>query len=161
MKELAEELKKQFTCTGGNTEKYITFTVQIEKEITRIDKIGKEIAKNISYILQFIDSARFMASSLSNLVHKLSEGIHRIKYKYGHDDKKSEICGIKYNYCNCSLEYTNFKDTLIEYKRLYCNKPYQQKFNEKLKETFFNIYQFSNRGNNLVYFIVAKRCLYI
>ena len=44
---------------------------------------------------------------------------------------------------------------------MYCNKNYQQKFNEKLKETFFNIYQFSNHGNNLVYFIVAKRCLYI
>ena len=82
MKELAEELKKQFTCTGGNTEKYITFTVQIEKEITRIDKIGKEIAKNISYILQFIDSARFMASSLSNLVNNPYEVIHRTKCKF-------------------------------------------------------------------------------
>ena len=35
------------------------------------------------YILQFIDGATFMAaSSLSNLVNKLSEGIHRIKCKY-------------------------------------------------------------------------------
>ena len=41
----------------------------------------------ISYILQFIDSARFMASSLSNLVNNLSERTHRIKCKYGHDDK--------------------------------------------------------------------------
>ena len=30
------------------------------------------------YVLQFIDSARFIASSLSNLVNNLSEGIHRI-----------------------------------------------------------------------------------
>ena len=29
-----------------------------------------------------------MASSLSNLVNNLSEEIHRIKCKYGHDDKK-------------------------------------------------------------------------
>ena len=41
-------------------------------------------------ILQLIDSARFMASSLSNLVNNLSLGIHRIKYKFGHDDKKCE-----------------------------------------------------------------------
>ena len=35
-KESAEEFQKQFTCLGQNTEKYITFTIPIEKEITRI-----------------------------------------------------------------------------------------------------------------------------
>ena len=35
--------------------------------------------KNISYILQFIDSARFITNSLSKLVCSLSEGIHEIK----------------------------------------------------------------------------------
>ena len=34
-----------------NTEKCITFTVPIEKEVTRIDKNGEEITKNIRYIL--------------------------------------------------------------------------------------------------------------
>ena len=63
--------KKQLTCLGENTEKIITFTVPIEKEIKRIDKQGKENKENISYILQFIDSTRFMASSLSNLLKKL------------------------------------------------------------------------------------------
>ena len=29
-----------------------------------------------------------MATSLSNLVNNLSEGIHRIKCKFGRDDKK-------------------------------------------------------------------------
>ena len=75
VKELAEEFKKQFTCLRGNTEKYIIFKVPIEKEVTRIDKNGEEITKNISYILQFIDSARSVASSLSNLVNKLPERI--------------------------------------------------------------------------------------
>ena len=28
------------------------------------------------------------------------------------------ICRIKYKYCDCFLEYTNFKDDLIEYKCL-------------------------------------------
>ena len=73
---------------GKNTEKYITFTVPIEKEVTRSGKNGEEITKNISYILQFIDSARFIASSLSNLANNLSEVIHKIKRKFGHDDEK-------------------------------------------------------------------------
>ena len=88
IKELAEEFKKQFTCLGENTEKYITFTVPIENEVTRIGKNGEEITKNTSYILQFIDSARFMTSSLSNFVNNLSEGIHKVNCKIGHDDKK-------------------------------------------------------------------------
>ena len=37
IKELAEQFKKQFTCLGENIEKYITFTVPIEKDVTRID----------------------------------------------------------------------------------------------------------------------------
>ena len=41
IKESVEEFKKQFTCLGENTKKYITFTVPIEKEVTRIDKNGE------------------------------------------------------------------------------------------------------------------------
>ena len=55
-----------------------------------------------------------MASSLSNLVNNLSEGIHKIKCKYGHGNKKSETCRIKYKNCECFLEYESFKDDLIE-----------------------------------------------
>ena len=49
LQELAGEFEKQFTCLGENTEKKITFTVPLEKEITRIDKNGEEITKK--YIL--------------------------------------------------------------------------------------------------------------
>ena len=63
----------------------------IEKTVTKIDRNGDEITKNISYILQFIDSARFMASSLSTIVNNLSEGIRKIKCKYEHDDEKSVL----------------------------------------------------------------------
>ena len=59
-----------------------------------------------------------LSSSLSNLVKNLSEKIHRIKFKYGHDDGKCETCKIKYKYCDRFLEYTNFKDDLIECKCL-------------------------------------------
>ena len=73
-----------------------------------------------------------MASSLSNLVNNPSEGIHKIKCTYEHNDKKCETCRIRYKYCNCFLEYINFKDDLIEYKCLCCNKSYQQKIDEEL-----------------------------
>ena len=47
-----------------------------------------KLQKHLSYILQFIDSTGFMASSLSHLVNNFSEGIHKIKCKYGDNDKK-------------------------------------------------------------------------
>ena len=50
----------------------------IKKEI---DKNVEQITKNMSYILQFIDTVRFIPNSLSNLVNNLSEGIQKIKYK--------------------------------------------------------------------------------
>ena len=39
--------------------------------------------------------------------------------------------GTEYKYCDCFLEYTNFKDDLIEYKCLFYNKNCRQKFDEK------------------------------
>ena len=49
MKELGGELKKQFTYLEESTEKCITFTVLIGKEVKRIDKNGEKITKK--YIL--------------------------------------------------------------------------------------------------------------
>ena len=97
-----------------------------------------------------------MASSLSNLVNSFSEGLHRIKYKFRHDDKKCEYCGIKCKYCDCFLEYINFKDDLIGYKCLRCNKNYKHKFGEKLKERFFNKYKFPNYKNNRFILLLEK-----
>ena len=71
--------------------------------------------------------------------------------------KKCETCRIKYKYCDCFLEYTNFKDDLIEFKCLCCNKYYQQKSDEKLKEQFFNTFKFSNRDNNK-FILLLQRC---
>ena len=83
----------------------------MENEVTKIDKNREKNFKKISYILPFIDNARFMASSISNLVNNLSEGIHRINCKYGRD--KCEACKIKYNYYDCFFKYKSFKDDLI------------------------------------------------
>ena len=38
IKELTEEFKKQFTCLAKHTEKYITLTIPLEKQVTRTDK---------------------------------------------------------------------------------------------------------------------------
>ena len=89
------------------------------------------------------------------LVNNLSEGIHRIKCKFGHKDKKCETCGIKCKYCDWFLEYTNFKDDLIGYKCLICNKNCDIKIDEKLEERFFDTYKFCNHDNNK--FILLSR----
>ena len=97
-----------------------------------------------------------MATSLLNLVNNRLEGIHRIKCKFRYDDKKCETCGIKYKHCECSFEYRNFKDDLIEYKCSCCNKNYHHKFNKKLKERFFNTYEFTNHDNNRFILLLRK-----
>ena len=43
IKMLAEEFKKQFTCLGQNTQKYITFTVPIEKKLLKLIKMEKKL----------------------------------------------------------------------------------------------------------------------
>ena len=77
IKRLAEEFKGDFECLGEDTEKYITFSVPLKKEDD-----GK-----ITYKLKFIDSYRFMQSSLSNLVDNL----------FGVYDKECEKCMEKKN----------------------------------------------------------------
>ena len=57
------------------------------------------------------------------------------------------------------LEYTNFKDDLIEFKCLVCNKSCQIK--GKLKEGFFNTFKFSNHENNIFFFYYCKKVFII
>ena len=70
--------------------------------------------------------------------------------------KKGETSEIKYKYCDCFLEFINFKDNSIECKCLLCNKNCQRKFDEKLKERFFNICKFSNHDNNKFILLLQK-----
>ena len=100
-----------------------------------------------------------MASSLSNLVNNLAEGIHKTKCKYKSDDKKCEKCGIKYKDFECFLEYTNFNDNLIKYKCLCCKENYQKKIDESLKKWFFNTYSFSNHNINK-FILLLQKCVY-
>ena len=65
IRQLPQEFEGQFKCLGENTEKYITFSVPIKKELDN--------SKTITYKLKFIDSFRFMSTSLSSLTDNLSE----------------------------------------------------------------------------------------
>ena len=71
LKELAKEFEGSFECLGENTEKYITFSAPIKKQLYN--------GKIITYKIKFIDSYRLMPSSLSNLVDNFSEGLHSKK----------------------------------------------------------------------------------
>ena len=62
-------IEGDFECLGESKEKYITFSVPIKKEFDK--------DKSIIYRIKFIDSFRFMSTSLSNLVDNLSDGIHK------------------------------------------------------------------------------------
>ena len=50
---------------------------QQKKNLQELTKMKKKFFKKISYVLHFIDNARFLA--ISNLVNNSSEVIHRIK----------------------------------------------------------------------------------
>ena len=83
------------------------FSSNRKKSYKLCKKREKEINHQIFYRLIFIDSARFMANALPNLVNNLTQGIYKIKYKCGHNNKKCETYAVKYKYCNCFLEYMN------------------------------------------------------
>ena len=106
IKELVKECEGNFECLGTNTEKYITFSVPIKKKIENKDL-------EITYKIKFIDSYRFMASSLSKLVDNLSEGIH--------NDKCSN-CGSNLDYVKTTAERKNEKLILECYNCKQCYK---------------------------------------
>ena len=50
-------------------------------ELHKLIKIAMKVLLTISYKIKFIESANFMAASLSNFVDDLREGIHKINCK--------------------------------------------------------------------------------
>ena len=110
IKELAKEFEGEFECLGENTEKYITFSVPIKKEITKTHKDGNNKITKISYKIKFTDSFRFMSSSLSNLVDNLSEGLH--------SDKCTD--------CKSYLDYMTTKDEQLIFRCFVCKKNYKK-----------------------------------
>ena len=135
IKNLAEEFEGEFECLGQNTEKYITFSVPIKKEITKKDKIIK-----ISYKIKFINSYRFMSTSLSKLVDNLSEGLHN-------DECKD---------CKSYLDYMKTKDEKLIFRCFSCKKNYEKDFNKDLIQRFADIYEFCNGDLNKFILLLRK-----
>ena len=107
IKELVKEFDGNFDCVGENTEKHITFWVPLKKKVE-----NKDI--EITYKIKFIDSYRFMLSSLFRLVDNLSEGIHNNKCVD----------------CNSCFDYIKIKNEKLLLKCFNCNIYYKKKFNK-------------------------------
>ena len=140
IKLLAEEFGGQFKCLEENTEKYITFPVSIKKEITKIDKDVNDKIVNISYKTKFIDSFRFMASSLSSYVSNLSDELH--------SDKCTD--------CKSCLGCMITKDDQLIFMCFECKKNYEKDFNKELIKRFANIYEFCNEDINKFILLLRK-----
>ena len=103
-KELAEEFEGEFECLSENTEKFITFSVPIKKETTKKDENVNDKITKISIKIKFIDSFRYMSSSLSSLVDNLSEGLH--------NDRCID--------CQSCLDYMTTKDEKLIFRCFEC-----------------------------------------
>ena len=129
IKELAEEFEGEFECLGKNTEKYITFSVPITKETSKIDKDTNDNITKISYKIKFIDSLRLM-----------SENLHSDKCT----DRKSH------------LDYMSVKVDELICRCFECKKNYKKEFNKELVKRSGNTYEFCNRDINKFIFLLRK-----
>ena len=74
-------------CIPNNEEKYISFTKNIKVGEYKDKKTGE--AKNINFKIRFIDSFKFMSTSLEALVDNLpEESFYSLKREYGEDKLK-------------------------------------------------------------------------
>ena len=136
IKELASEFEGNFECLGENTEKYITFSVPIKKRIEH-----KNI--DITYKIKFIDSFRFMSTSLSKLVENLTDGVHNDKCT----NCKSNLCFVR-----------TINETLL-FECIDCGKEYKKGFNKKLIKRFSNTYEFCD-GDMDKFLILLRKGVY-
>ena len=132
IKELVKEFEG-FECLGENTEKYITFSVPIKKRIGNKDM-------EITYKIKFIDSFRFMATSLSKLVDNLTEDIH----------------GDKCVDCKSDLSYMKVIDEALIFRCFNCKKNYEKEINKELIERFASTYKFCNNDLNKFVMLLRK-----
>ena len=115
----------------------ITFSVPIKKECDN--------GKTITHKLKFIDSFRFMSTSLSELVDNMSGIFNSIELK-------SCIEKIKINSECC---FAGLKNNRLIYKYKECKEEWKRPINE-LIEKFPSIYQFCNGDLNKFVLLLRK-----
>ena len=93
------------------TEEHITFLVPIKKELDN--------GKTITYKINFIDSFRFMSSSLSNLADNLSERLH--------SDKCTDCTD-----CKSCLDYIVFKDDQLIFRCFECKENSKKRLSQRI-----------------------------
>ena len=125
---------------GENSEKYITFSVPIKKEITQKNKNGNDTITKIPYKIKFIDSYRFMSTSLSNLVSNLSECLN--------NDRCID--------CKSYLDYMTTKDEQLIFRCFRCKKNYEKNFTKDLIQRFSNTYGLCNGNLNKFILLLTK-----
>ena len=125
-------MKDNLIVLGKNTEKYIIFSVLIKNELGN--------GQAITYKIKFIDSIRFISSSLSNLVDNLSERL----YNYKCTD------------CKSCLDYTSTKDNKLMFKCAEYHKNHKKQFNKDLIKRFENTYEFCDRDINKFILLLRK-----
>ena len=91
-----------------NVEDYISFSMKVEVD-KYIDSEGNEKSKEIE--LRFIDSFKFMSSSLDSLVNNLAKGDHKFWGFEEYSDSQRELLIRKGIY---PYEYMNSWDKLNE-----------------------------------------------
>ena len=114
-------------------EKYITFSVPAKKEVNNDNGSDGKKRKTITYKLKFIDSFRFMPTSLSKLID-ITSGI------FNSIECKSCIEKIKINSECC---FVRLKNNRLIYKCKEYKEEWKRPLN-KLTENFPSIYQTSN-----------------
>ena len=143
IKELVKEFNDNFECLGENTEKYITFSVPIQKKIE-----NKDI--EITYKIKFIDSYRFMSMPLSKLIDNLSAVIH---------NNTCVDCKSCLDYVRSTSvygTYTKTKNEKLIFKCFNCKQYYEKDFNKELIKRFAGTYEFCNKNLNKFILLLRK-----
>ena len=98
----------------------------------------------IIYKIKFVDSFRFMATSLSKLVDNLTEGIH--------NDKCIN--------CKSDISYMKAIDETLIFRCFNCKKNYKKEINKELIERFSSTYEFRDKDLHKFIMLFGKGVLH-